>query len=245
MPILVCPICGATRKIKPSQAGHVFTCGANDCRYERSARKFETRRGEELGEPLSIVLRRLYLDKKKNPREICSQLKLGIRTFPKLMTRYNIRARSRSEAVRLQWEGNDERRAQTAEAIRLRITRYYANGGISPAKSPAARAKNSAAKLKNNWMRGRTGSKHHGWLGGKKWWRGADWDAIKRKKREADGCCTRCGRTPAESLAEFGAPLQVHHIVPYRLSRDNSLDNLRTLCNRCHGLADAEFVYLL
>jgi hypothetical protein len=39
--------------------------------------------------------------------------------------------------------------------------------------------------------------------------------------------CARCGRRDGR--------LPVHHVVPYRVSRDDSEGNLLTLCPRCHA----------
>jgi CRISPR/Cas system Type II protein with McrA/HNH and RuvC-like nuclease domain len=99
----------------------------------------------------------------------------------------------------------------------------------------------SEAKLKNNWMKGRTGSKHHGWLGGKIWWRGKDWDKVKLKVKERDGfLCVRCGKSEVQNLKETSQPLCVDHIIPYRFSKNNSMDNLQTMCHSCHGKKQPE-----
>lgn len=37
--------------------------------------------------------------------------------------------------------------------------------------------------------------------------------------------------------------LEVHHIVPFRDTMDNSLNNLKTLCKSCHVKADNEIIY--
>jgi 5-methylcytosine-specific restriction endonuclease McrA len=34
---------------------------------------------------------------------------------------------------------------------------------------------------------------------------------------------------------KWGHPLHVHHIIAYRISHDNSMSNLQTLCDSCHG----------
>jgi len=56
-------------------------------------------------------------------------------------------------------------------------------------------------------------------------------NALQRDKFvcQYDGC----------DRAEY---LHVHHIVPFRISRDNSLENLMTLCNRHHGVVEAKRV---
>lgn len=109
-------------------------------------------------------------------------------------------------------------------------------GDANPAKQPEARAKIRAAKLERNWMRGRTGALHHNWRGGKIWWRGKEWDTIKLRIRQRDGfMCSECDMPEWQHEQKWGHPLHVHHIVAYRISHDNSPQNLQTLCDSCHG----------
>jgi SPP1 gp7 family putative phage head morphogenesis protein len=90
-------------------------------------------------------------------------------------------------------------------------------------------------KGENNGMFNRTGSLSPNWLGGKIWWRGKEWDTVKLKARERDNfSCQECNMTESEHIEKYKQPLQVHHINPYRYSKDNSLDNLVTLCCVCH-----------
>jgi len=57
---------------------------------------------------------------------------------------------------------------------------------------------------------------------GRKAWRERRLEALER-----DGWqCTRCGRDQK---------LVVHHIRPWRETQDDSLENLTTLCMKCHG----------
>lgn len=64
--------------------------------------------------------------------------------------------------------------------------------------------------------------------------RGDDWKiqskaALKRDKHS----CQLCMKMPKK--------VHVHHIIPYRKSKDNSLTNLITLCPSCHGTQENEF----
>lgn len=61
------------------------------------------------------------------------------------------------------------------------------------------------------------------------------WTARAAEVRERDKVCQHCGLTPEEN----GRALDVHHIVPYRVTQDNSPENLITLCRACHKKADA------
>jgi len=60
---------------------------------------------------------------------------------------------------------------------------------------------------------------------------GRTWPAQRRKARKRDcDTCQNCGSTDN---------LHVHHIVPFRISRDNRLRNLVTLCASCHTTEEA------
>lgn len=66
---------------------------------------------------------------------------------------------------------------------------------------------------------------------------GADWPEICSKVKRRDGNrCTSCGAGAQQN------PLHVHHIVPFRKfpnpAEANALENLTTLCPRCHHLAE-------
>jgi len=65
----------------------------------------------------------------------------------------------------------------------------------------------------------------------------SDWMRMAEKARERDKTCQHCGK----SCIENGRALDVHHIIPYRISKDNSLPNLVSLCRSCHKKADGQF----
>lgn len=93
----------------------------------------------------------------------------------------------------------------------------------------------------NNPMYDKCGELHPLWKGGKIWWRGKRWDTIKKIVKERDKyTCQHCGITEKEWIGKTGQPLQVHHIVLYRVSKNNNIENLITLCNSCHTKADAK-----
>lgn len=56
--------------------------------------------------------------------------------------------------------------------------------------------------------------------------RGSQWLKIRTKVKAAAPFCGLCGRVACQ--------LQVHHVVPFRLSFDNDNMNLIPLCVRCH-----------
>jgi 5-methylcytosine-specific restriction endonuclease McrA len=55
--------------------------------------------------------------------------------------------------------------------------------------------------------------------------RGSRWKSIRKATRERTPFCCLCGKTHA---------LEIHHVVPYRLSHDNGANNLVPLCKSCH-----------
>lgn len=55
------------------------------------------------------------------------------------------------------------------------------------------------------------------------------WNEIRKLVLERDLFkCKRCGKNHHKNV------LDIHHKIPYSISKDNSLDNLTTLCKSCH-----------
>jgi hypothetical protein len=80
-------------------------------------------------------------------------------------------------------------------------------------------------KCRNAFHKGRyVGAKNVYWKGGASHWRGEDWSAVRLLVLKATPGCYVCRK-----LARH-----VHHIVPYRLSKDNSTENLVVLCPSHH-----------
>jgi hypothetical protein len=58
---------------------------------------------------------------------------------------------------------------------------------------------------------------------------------IKRRKecyKRDDWMCQDCGASKVR--------LNAHHIVPYRVGGSDKLDNLKSLCNQCHKIAEVK-----
>ena len=65
--------------------------------------------------------------------------------------------------------------------------------------------------------------------------RGNDWDVQREKAIKRDNhICRICGIKATN----------VHHIIPYRKTQDNSLINLITLCNKCHKQTENNYIRL-
>ena len=71
------------------------------------------------------------------------------------------------------------------------------------------------------------GERSHFWRGGKTAPYHSEWRIYRAAAVERDGHkCVLCGATDT---------IQVHHINPYRYSKSHELDNLVTLCRKCHS----------
>ena len=61
------------------------------------------------------------------------------------------------------------------------------------------------------------------------------WVNIRNTVRKRDNwTCQICGK-------KKGITLHCHHIIPYRASKDNSIDNLITLCSSCHSKEERKY----
>lgn len=76
------------------------------------------------------------------------------------------------------------------------------------------------------------GEKNGNWKGGASRYRGDDFERIKREKFK-DCFCALCGTKNN---------VHIHHIIPFRLTQDNSEENLVPLCAKHHKLIESLFV---
>lgn len=65
--------------------------------------------------------------------------------------------------------------------------------------------------------------------------RGSRWKLIAKAIRKKHPFCALCGTTRV---------LDIHHIVPFRLTQDNEDDNLIPLCKKCHKQVEIQTVSL-
>lgn len=63
-----------------------------------------------------------------------------------------------------------------------------------------------------------------------------EWKSLKDKILERDG--KRCG-----ICGETNKVLCLHHIIPYRISLDNSEENLQLICRHCHPKKDIPLLH--
>ena len=262
MPTKICVICKSPFHVKPSHAKGRFCC-AKPCANKRQSIVRQTEIESGFGKPLKELLTELHWDKQLDANVICQMLGIQPRTFMDWCDSLQIPRRSISAAVKLQWVGNKARKLQASEIGRRVAKQNCAKYG-APSKSVAARQKISQSKMgdKNPMRRpevrekvsksnmGRPGLRgeksplyakfgplNANWKGGKITYRGVGWRGIIVQVKRRDGYkCTRCGTTKR---------LQVHHKIPYRETHDNSLENLITLCARCHAIVENKRVPLV
>ena len=70
-----------------------------------------------------------------------------------------------------------------------------------------------------------SGKNHPKWVGGYNRKYGNGWKEVKKIIRKRDKKCMYCGTRNK---------MEVHHIIPFRISKNNNIDNLICLCKSCH-----------
>lgn len=87
--------------------------------------------------------------------------------------------------------------------------------------------------------------KGKGWDGGRYWNYGENWREKRKRAKERDGHkCQICGMPSKKHNEKYGRALEVHHITPriefysdgeFDAVNANKLDNLMTVCKKCHS----------
>lgn len=222
-----CAACGKEIERKRG-AENRKTCSM-PCKGKYMRMQTASRIEQRFGVPIQEFLHDLYITQRLSIRQIMEVIGISNHTVLHLLDDYSIPRRKGSEAVATQWENNESRRKNQSDYIKSEMEsgkrdRYRL---VNASREPEVRAKNSAMKKGAlNPMYGKFGALNGNWTGGKVTYRGAGWNSIKEQAKRRDGyVCQKCGATET---------LEVHHITPYRLTQDNSLENLITLCRLCH-----------
>ena len=113
----------------------------------------------------------------------------------------------------------------SAKSIERRCT--TCGGTFRVARSVLSGRTNSSARFCS-----RPCYEHHLCRTGRVNGRGSRWRTIRRKALRRTPFCAYCGRLKT---------LQVHHIIPFRLTRDNAQTNLIPLCRACHKGVETVF----
>lgn len=229
----ICEICSAEygASVTDARNGRRRTC-SKSCGNVLKRREAQRRIEQHYEMPIKTILQYFYIAKRMSVRQLCAMFQSGNHAILDWLKECDIPIRKGSKAVATQWESNNKRRKKQARRMARQSREWHEkNHDNLPVKRPEIRAKISAAKMgEKNAMWHLTGPKHFAWKGGKVQYRGAHWRSIRSAiLRRDDYTCQIC-------LERFDRLfLDVHHIVPYRLTQDNRPENLITLCKPCHG----------
>jgi len=166
-----------------------------------------------------------YWNEEMSQSEIADVCDCSDETIRRWMERHGIEKRDSSEAISLSWEGDDERRQETAEHIN-RVREENPPENIRTGEHrPETIEKMSEVKQ---------GENNPNWCGGYEGEYGHTWPRMREKALERDEYeCQVCG---AEEQ------LHVHHKLPVRTFEDpdeaHYMVNLVTCCVSCHPKLD-------
>lgn len=186
------------------------------------------------------TLRELYHDQNLSMREVASELGCERQSVEKWIHHHDIETRS----------PNPETPDQLKDEQKLR-TLYHSKEMSTYAIADQLDCAPSTVHdwLKRHFIETRTvgsqpGELHHRWEGGAEPYYGENWYRKRRSALIRDQYrCQRCGITDPEHRNEQSFGLDIHHIEPLRSfdspEEANRLDNLLTLCRKCHSRVDS------
>lgn len=122
--------------------------------------------------------------------------------------------------------------SKTRIILGIKPLKSYKKGQISYMKG-----KKFTEEHKEKISIAQSGKKCKLWRGGHKKYRlrRRGWDTIRNIIYKRDNfSCTNCGIKNVK--------LNCHHIIPYRISKDDSFDNLTSLCSKCHAAIDFNII---
>lgn len=224
-----CPVCKSEFYVKKRDLKETNTCSFECSRtLLRKARQKQIE--DRFGMPIKDIINYFYHDRQLGVKQVANSIGVSDRVLWDWMEDFCIKRREKSEAVSLQWRDNDQRKLIAAKSMKELIQKGSINnqGENNPAKTPAARQKISQSKQgSKNAMYGKFGDLNTNWKGGKVTYRGKGWRGIRAQiiRRDKNKC----------RLCDSTVQLEVHHITPYRTTKDNSPENLITLCKLCHS----------
>lgn len=184
------------------------------------------------------LLRHLYLDEELSTKEIANRLDCGFSTVSKWLKRHEIPTRgpAGTEAVcdtlkdseKLEHEYLAEEKSTHEIADELDVCAWTVHQYL----------------IKHDIPRrgfGNVGEDNGNYKGGHEGDYGPSYNRQREKALQRDNHeCRACGMTQSEHKQEKGEQLHIHHIRPFRKygienhQEANRLENLITLCQRCH-----------
>lgn len=149
-------------------------------------------------------------------------LKNKISDNSKTNPNYGMGGKHHKESTKIKIGIESKGRKHTPKSIRRAVETRMRNGSYNHKES---------TKIKIGLSQ--RGEKHYNWKGGitpvaHKRVKDRNWIKIANEIRKRDNnTCKMCGK-------EGDKRLPVHHIIPFRISKDNAQKNLITLCQSCH-----------
>lgn len=222
-------------------------CGRDDFSSERGLKIHRTKTHGEKEYRDETTLRELYKDKQLSIGEIAEELDSDRSVIWYWLEKHGIERRGfdayaddrpdellNGDFLQGLYHGQELSTREIAERIGCSgrtVSRYLHEHGIEARE--------------NYWKIGRPGEDNPAWEGGHQHGYGYNWEAQRAKARKRDGYqCRRCGMTQTEHVEETNLRLHVHHIEKkanfinedgeFDPDEANRLDNLITLCSRCH-----------
>ncbi|QLK25421.1 HNH endonuclease [Natrinema zhouii] len=206
-----------------------------DCTVSEYRRRFGIKRRYQR----ASWLRKQYYERGQSLTEIAEMCDTDAGTVANWMERHGLERRTISEAQSngdvsklhdrewLETQYCNQERTTTEIADELGITSWTVSKWL---ERHSIEARNSA---------GESGEANANWAGGYENYYGANWGQKRTEVLERDGfACLVCGMNVEEHHKRYNRSLDVHHIRPVRTFDEaenaNTLDNLVTLCDRCH-----------
>lgn len=246
-----CGTCGKEFRRKKGHAKAINYCSA-PCANEGKRKAAYQRMCDLIGGDFKEWLKVEYTDKQRPIRDIARELYKNEKCSSSVLgwlERLGIDTRDRSEAIRLQWVNNDERRKNASDGMKKRITPDVRKKIYRAMLTDDYREKQRISKTgERNGMYGVYGADHPQWNPE----RTRDQRVKERKTFEyanwRKGVFARDNYTCQSCGDGKGGNLVAHHIESYssnKAARYN-IDNGVTLCKCCHlayhaahGLKDA------
>jgi 5-methylcytosine-specific restriction endonuclease McrA len=201
-------------------------------------------------------LRKQYWEEGLTQNEIAEKCDVSARTIRRHMKRNGIERRdlegenhplhgaNRSSEVKSKiaesLDGRtfaEESRRQMAEAHEGKTLSEDVRRRISESVTGIERSKQTRQRMSESTA----GTANPNWKGGYSRRYGPGWATARARVQRRDEVCQHCGHDGSDRR------LEVHHIVPVRVFREDpekdlqdahELDNLVLLCRRCHGKAE-------
>lgn len=223
-PSKTCEYCGKVFFKKPSNSTFNWE---NRIKYCSRQCYGNAKRHTPPDSELKPLLYDLYWNQEMSVRHIAEKLGTHTESLREHFVRLGIPQRDRKEFAALMPQCQKRPLAKCEHPECSNLVKAHGRRFCSP-------------KCRYDWIRG---ERMHGYLGPEGPWRSqmafytsAFWLKRAEEIRQRDKVCQRCGKTPEQN----GKALDVHHIVPRRISQDDSHSNLVALCTTCHALAENE-----